>query len=92
MSLLVKKPFTIFYAPAGISEEKRKHILFYRINKYITWIWVIIFFANGLLVAFFAWTPQIWLITMGLVCAGILFSKYLPNIMLYFYRIKHHGA
>ncbi len=90
MSLLVKKPFTIFYAPAGISEEKRKHILFYRINKYITWIWVIIFFANGLLVAFFAWPPQIWLITMGLICAGILFSKYLPNIIQYFYRIKHH--
>ncbi|WP_273724138.1 hypothetical protein [Bartonella sp. AU18XJBT] len=52
MSLLVKKPFTIFYASAGVSEEKRKHILFYLINKYITWIWVIIFFANGLLVAF----------------------------------------
>ncbi len=92
MSLLVKKPFTIFYASAGVSEEKRKHILFYLINKYITCIWVIIFFANGLLVAFFAWTPQIWLVTMGLICAGILFSKYLPNIMQYFYRIKHHGA
>ncbi len=51
-----------------------------------------IFFANGLLVAFFTWTPQIWLITMGLICTGILFSKYLPNIMQYFYRIKHHGA
>ncbi len=92
ISLLVKKPFTIFYASAGVSEEKRKHILFYLINKYITWIWVIIFFANGLLVAFFTWPPQIWLITMGLICTGILFSKYLPNIMQYFYRIKHHGA
>ncbi|WP_375647765.1 hypothetical protein [Bartonella sp. AA56HLJMS] len=92
ISLLVKKPFTIFYASAGVSEEKRKHILFYLINKYITWIWVIIFFANGLLVAFFTWPPQIWLITMGLICTGILFSKYLPNIMQHFYRIKHHGA
>lgn len=45
ISLLVKKPFTIFYASAGVSEEKRKHILFYLINKYIIWIWVIIFFA-----------------------------------------------
>lgn len=52
MSFLVKKPFTIFYANAGVSEEKRKHILFFLINKYITWIWVIIFFANGLLGAF----------------------------------------
>ncbi|MGF7158283.1 hypothetical protein [Bartonella heixiaziensis] len=92
MSLLVKKPFTIFYAPAGVSEEKRKHTLFYLINKYITWIWVIIFFANGLLVAFFAWPPQIWLVTMSLICVGILFSKYLPNIIQYFYRVKHHGA
>ncbi|WP_273754848.1 hypothetical protein [Bartonella sp. MM73XJBT.G] len=91
MSLLVKKPFTIFYAPAGVSEEKRKHILFYLINKYITW-WVIIFFANGLLVAFFAWPPKLWWGTMGLICAGMLFSKYLPNIMQYFYRVKHHGA
>lgn len=57
MSLLVKKPFTIFYAHAGISEEKRKHILFYLINKYITWIWVIIFFANGLLVTFLHGPP-----------------------------------
>ncbi|WP_208440323.1 hypothetical protein [Bartonella raoultii] len=92
MSLLVKKPFTIFYAPAGISEEKRKHILFYLINKYITWIWVIVFFANGLLVAFFAWTLQLWLVTMGFICVGMLFSKYLPHIMQYFYRVKHHGA
>lgn len=92
MSLLVKKPFTIFYASAGVSEEKRKHILFYLINKYITWIWVIIFFANGLLVAFFSCSPQLWCVTMGLICAGILFSQYLPNIMQYFYRIKHHGA
>ncbi|WP_208440708.1 hypothetical protein [Bartonella raoultii] len=92
MSLLVKKPFTIFYASAGVSEEKRKHILFYLINKYITWIWVIIFFANSLLGAFFAWTPKIWWGTTGLICAGILFSKYLPNIILYFYRVKHHGA
>ncbi|WP_273757242.1 hypothetical protein [Bartonella sp. MM73XJBT] len=92
MSLLVKKPFTIFYAPAGIPEEKRKHILFYLINKYITCIWVIIFFANGLLVAFFTCSPQIWLVTMGLIFAGILFSKYLPHVMQYFYRVKHHGA
>ncbi|WP_174767397.1 hypothetical protein [Bartonella kosoyi] len=92
MSLLVKKPFTIFYASAGASEEKRKHILFYLINKYITWIWVIIFFANGLLGAFFAWPPKLWWGTMSLICAGILFSKYLPNIMQYFYRAKHHGA
>ncbi|WP_375628270.1 MULTISPECIES: hypothetical protein [unclassified Bartonella] len=92
MSLLVKKPFTIFYAPAGVSEEKRKHILFYLINKYITWIWVIIFFANGLLGAFFTCSPQLWLVTMGLIWVGILFSKYLPNIIQYFYRVKHHGA
>ncbi|WP_375619697.1 MULTISPECIES: hypothetical protein [unclassified Bartonella] len=92
MSLLVKKPFTIFYAPAGVSEEKRKHILFYLINKYITWIWVIIFFANGLLGAFFTCSPQLWLVTMSLICVGILFSKYLPNIIQYFYRVKHHGA
>ncbi|EJF85832.1 hypothetical protein MCW_00819 [Cardidatus Bartonella washoeensis 085-0475] len=92
ISLLVKKPFTIFYASAGVSEEKRKHILFYLINRYITWILVIIFFANGLLVAFFAWIPQLLWVTMGLICAGILFSKYLPNIIQYFYRVKHHGA
>ncbi|ANI84321.1 hypothetical protein [Kosakonia oryzae] len=92
MSLLVKKPFTIFYASAGVSEEKRRHIMFYLINKYITWIWTIIFLANGLLNAFFAWTPQLRLATIGLVCVGILFSKYLPNIMRYFYRVKHHGA
>lgn len=92
ISLLIKNPFTIFYAIAGVSEEKRKHILFYLINKYITWICVIIFFANGLLVAFGAWPPQLWWSTTGLICAGILFSKYLPNIILYFYRVKHHGA
>ncbi|UNE54667.1 hypothetical protein [Bartonella machadoae] len=92
MSLLVKKPFTIFYANAGVSEEKRKHILFYLINKYIPWIWVIIFFANGLLAAFFAWIPHIWWGIIGLICAGILFSKYLPNIMLYLYRVKRYGA
>ncbi|WP_246257345.1 hypothetical protein [Bartonella gabonensis] len=92
MNLLVKKPFTIFYASAGLSEEKRKHILFYIINKYIRWILVIILFANSLLVAFFAWPLQLWLVTMDLICAGILFSKYLPNIMQYFYRVKHHGA
>lgn len=57
MSLLVKKPFTIFYAHAGISEEKRKHILFYLINKYITWIWVIIFFCQWSSRDFFAWPP-----------------------------------
>ncbi|WP_244925517.1 hypothetical protein [Bartonella elizabethae] len=92
MSFLIKKPFTIFYASVGVSEEKRKHILFYLINKYITWIWVIIFFANSLLGAFFTWSPQLWWGTMSLICAGILFSKYLPNIMQYFYRVKHHGA
>lgn len=58
MSLLVKRSFTIFYASAGVSEEKRKHILFYLINKYITWIWVIIFFANGLLGAFLHGSPS----------------------------------
>lgn len=92
VSLLVKKPFTIFYASAGVSEEKRRHIMFYLINKYITWIWTFIFIANGLLNAFFAWTPQLRLATIGLVCVGILFSKYLPNIMRYVYRVKHHGA
>ncbi|WP_245407036.1 hypothetical protein [Bartonella tribocorum] len=34
ISLLVKKPFTIFYASAGVSEEKRKHILFYLIKHH----------------------------------------------------------
>ncbi len=92
VSLLAKKPFTIFYASAGVSEEKRRHIMFYLINKYITWIWTIIFIANGLLNAFFAWTPKLRLATIGLVCVGILFSKYLPNIMRYFYRVKQHGA
>ncbi|WP_246046898.1 hypothetical protein [Bartonella mastomydis] len=58
MSFLVKKPFTIFYASAGVSEEKRKHILFYLINKYITWIWGIIFFANGLLGVFLHGPPS----------------------------------
>lgn len=92
ISLLMKKPFTIFYAGASVSDEERKHILFYLINKYITWGWVIIFFANCLLNAFFAWVPQLWLATMGLICVGILFSKYFPNIMRYFYRVKQQGA
>jgi len=92
LSLIVKKPFTIFYASTGVSEEKRRHIMFFLINKYITWIWTIIFFVNGLLNAFFAWTPQLRLATIGLVCVGILFSKYLPNIIRYFYRAKSHGA
>ncbi|WP_330168744.1 hypothetical protein [Bartonella grahamii] len=43
ISLLVKKPFTIFYASASLNAaKKRKHILLYLINKYITCIWVII--------------------------------------------------
>ncbi|WPM85147.1 hypothetical protein QNH14_01420 [Apirhabdus apintestini] len=66
VSLLAKKPFTIFYASAGVSEEKRRHIMFYLINKYITWIWTIIFIANGLLNAFlhgllsFVWRLLAW--------------------------------
>lgn len=88
LSLVVKKPFTMHYARDGVSEEKRKHILFYTVNKYISLAWALIFTINGFINIFFKWTPELRLVTIAFICIGIFLSKYVPNIVRNHNRIR----
>ncbi len=91
MSLLVKKPFTIFMLLL-VFLKKNANISYFIASINILHGFGSSSFCQWSSSGFFAWTLQLWLVTMGLICAGLLFSKYLPNVMQYFYRIKHHGA
>jgi len=92
VSLVIKKPFTIYYAKVGVSEEKQKHILFYMINKYITLAWVIIFTINGVLNLLFEWSAELRMVTIGFICVGVYLSKYLPRFIRNHYRVRQAGV
>ncbi|WP_210523984.1 hypothetical protein [Pantoea ananatis] len=91
-SLILKKPFTIKFAGDSLPEEKKRHKIFYLINRNITFIWLGVFMINCALNFYYSWSLTLRLVCLSLIVLALLASHYFPEIMRDHYRKRFQSA
>lgn len=85
-SLVIKKPFTVSFTRNSLPLEKRRHILFYLINRNITLVWLLVFTVNSALNFYCGWSLLSRLVSLSFVMIALLASRYFPAMMRNHYR------
>ena len=91
-SLIVKKPFTMSFAGDSLSDEKRKHKIFYLINRNITLVWLGVFTINCALNYYYTWSLTLRLVSLSLVMLALVASRYFPEIIRDHYRRRFKNS
>lgn len=91
-SLILKKPFTMNFAGGSLPEEKKRHKIFYLINRNITLVWLTVFIINCILNFFYSWSLTLRLVSLSLVIVALLASHYFPEIMRDHYRKRFQAV
>lgn len=91
-SLILKQPFTIKFAGDSLPEDKKRHIIFYLINRNITMVWMGVFIINCALNFHYSWSLNLRLVSLSLVILALLASHYFPKIMRDHYRKRFQSS